>query len=156
MEDDSRAPACDVPREMEFLLFNTAGVHMAVDTDQVEGIIGSEQAGERAISGGALSGLLGMGPAAMAVRSKVILFRDGDETYGIGIDGIDSIIPLKIDDIQTLPELLSSMAGLRPFWGVFPRGDSVVLLIDLFRLKGLISLRSEITKSEDEKHAHSR
>lgn len=138
MAEEVLAQTNDIPREFELLLFLSAGVNMAVDTAQVDGIISSEQAGQREIIVGALSGLLGMGPAAAIARSKVLVFRDGDETLGIGIDELDSIVMVKIDAIQPLPDILSHCAGSRLFWGVLPRGNTVVLIIDLIRLKDLI------------------
>lgn len=145
MAEGGLAPHGQVPREIELLLFHSAGVNMAVETSQVDGIISSEQAAQRAIIFGALSGLLGMGGTASPASSKVLIFRDGDETYGIGIDELESIMPANLDAIQPLPDLLSSVAALRPFWGVIPRGNGVVLLIDFFRLKSLISRCLEIT-----------
>lgn len=144
MADENHDRADGIPRKIDLLLFNFAGMNMAVDADQVEGIISSEQAEERTIVVGGLSGLLGMGTTAVVARSKVLLFSDEEETYGLGIDGLDSIEHVNIGAIQPLPVLLSDLAGVRPFWGVIPRGNEVILLIDLFRLKGLLAGRSEI------------
>ena len=144
MADERPTGTRELPQEIDLLLFHAGGVNMAVEAAQVDAIISSEQAEQRAISVGVLSKLLGMGSASSAACSKVLLFRDNDETCGVGISGLDSILPVKIGTIQPLPELLSNVAGLRPFWGAITRGNNVVFLIDLFRLKSLISHRPEI------------
>ena len=145
MADDRPALRGDVPGEIDLLLFRSDDVNMAVDTDQVASIISAELAAQQAIQFEALSGLLGRPGAAAEATSKVLLFRDGEKTLGIGISELDSILSIKTDIIQPLPELLLHGGGLRPFWGVIPRGSAVVLLIDLFRLKGLITRRAETT-----------
>jgi len=145
MADSSPLRSDEIPQEIDFLLFHSAGVHMAVEISQVEGIIGPAQAEQRGISFGMLNRILGTAGAASSARSKVLIFQDGDKTCGIGIDELNSILPIKIETIQPLPELLCSVAGVRPFWGAVPRGNEVVLLIDLFRLKSPISLPAETT-----------
>ena len=142
MQGDRVVLTTDVPQEIDLLLFHAAGVNMAVEAAQVEGIISREQAEQREISVGALSELLGMGSAAAPACPKVLLFRDKGETCGLGISGLDSILPVTIDTIQPLPELLSNVDGLQPFWGAITRGSDVVFLIDLFRLQSLISHRA--------------
>jgi hypothetical protein len=143
MANDHPASTHNAPREIDLLLFHVAGVNMAVCTAQVDSIIGQAQAEQRGISSGMLNEILGMSETISRSSSNILLFRDGEETYGIGIGGLDSILPVKIGMIQLLPEILSCVSGTRPFWGVLPRGNDVVLLMDLYRLKGLISQRAE-------------
>jgi len=143
MADDRPALTNDIPKEIDFLLFRAAGASMAVEAAQVEGIISREQAEQRAIKVGLLGRLLGADGAIVDAPSKVLLFRDGNETYGIGINALDTMVREKIGTLQPLPELLSHVEGLQPFWGVLPRENEVVLLIDLFRLKSLIGNQAE-------------
>ncbi|MGC2061375.1 MAG: chemotaxis protein CheW [Thermodesulfovibrionales bacterium] len=137
MVNDRQGEPCALPVELDFLMFCSAGVSMAVDAIQVDGIMSLEQAEQRGISVRILNEILGMGSVVSPASLKVLLYKDGEETCGVGVDDLDSIVPVPIGAIRLLPEPFLLSAGTRPFWGAVPRGNDVVLLIDLYRLKSL-------------------
>lgn len=122
-------------------MFSSAGVPMAVDATQVEGIMSLAQAEECGIAVVMLGDILGMRCETSPASLKVLLYKEeageGGETYGVGVDRLDSLVPVPIGALRLLPEPLLSHAGPRPFWGAIAQGKHVVLLIDLYRLKGL-------------------
>jgi len=119
-------------------MFSSAGVPMAVDATQVEGIMSLAQAEECGIAVVMLRDILGMRFETSPAFLKVLLYKEeGGETCGVGVDRLDSLIPVPIGALRLLPEPLLSHAGPRPFWGAIAQGKHVVLLIDLYRLKGL-------------------
>ncbi len=131
-----------LPREIDFLVFQAAGVPLAVEASQVTGIVKSLQAAERGISVASLDEILRRsGRAAPAVKD-VLLFCDGEKTWGLGIERLDSIQPVSIETIHLMPALLASSGGSGPFWGALIREDKVVLLIDLHRLITLFPCRA--------------
>ncbi len=145
MVNDGRDETCTLPAEVDFLMFSAAGVRMAVDASQVDGIMSPGQAGEGGIAVRVLSEILGAEQAASPASQKILLYRDGGEACGIGVDSLDSIVPVPTGTIRLFTEPLLSQAGLRPFWGAVPQGKNVVLLIDLYRLKGLKSCKAGAT-----------
>ncbi|MBA4372715.1 MAG: hypothetical protein C0402_07595 [Thermodesulfovibrio sp.] len=138
---DRQAGPEGLPAELDFLMFSSAGVSMAVEAAQVEGILSPEAAELRGISCGLLSEILGMGCETTPASLRVLLYRDQSETCGVGVDRLESIVPLPVAALRLLPELLLSPAGQQPFWGAVVQGEDVILLIDLYRLKGLKSYK---------------
>ncbi|MBI5076112.1 MAG: chemotaxis protein CheW [Nitrospirae bacterium] len=126
-----------LPAEMDLLVFKAAGIPIAIDTVQVDCIISSEQAEQRGISCLALAEVPGMAKEASALSSTVVLHKHEDEVYGIRVDGLETIVAVPVRTIQPIPEPLSYFAGLRIFWGVVLHENTVVLLLDPYRLKGL-------------------
>jgi len=126
---------------MDLLLFRAADIDIAVDTVQVDSILRLEQADQHKGPFCTLNEILGLEQGASSACSSVILFKDGnrEETCGLKVDRLEAIIAVPIRAIQPIPEPLAYFAGPRIFWGVLLRGDRVVLLIDLYRLKGLKS-----------------
>lgn len=143
MANERTGEAGSLPESLDFLMFCSAGVSMAVDASQVAGVVSPGQAGQCGISIGILSEILGMEGVIHPASLKVLLCRDGGDTYGIGVDRLESIVPVPIGAIRLLPAHLLSPAGPRPFWGALPRGKDVVLLVDLYRLRGLGSVPAE-------------
>lgn len=137
MTNDNKAAASALPAEIELLLFNTAGITMAVDTYQIECIMSYKQAEQQGISFCRLNEIPGFADETSPASSTVILCNNGVEAYGLGVDRLDEIISVPIAAIQPMPEPLSNFAGPRLFWGIVPQGDDVILLIDLYRLKSL-------------------
>lgn len=134
-----------LPEEMELLMFNSAGTKMAIDTVQVDCIMSIQRAEQHGIEARPLSEILGLANETSPASSTVILFKNEVETYGLGVDRLDEITAVPIGTIQPIPELLSYFAGPRMFWGVVLRGNEVVLLIDLYRLKGLKPCKAALT-----------
>lgn len=137
MTDAEKVQPCVLPAEMEFLIFSAAGIKMAVDTGQVDCIMGFHQAEQQGVSSFGLSEILGLANETAPEPSTVILYRNGSGVCGLGIDRLDEIASVPIETIQPLPQPLSYFAGPRIFWGVVLRGNDAVLLIDLYRLKSL-------------------
>jgi len=131
-----------LPAEIDLLMFNAAGVKIAVDTVQVGGIMSLEQAGQQGVRSSTLNEILELGKETSAAPSTVIICRDGGEVYGIKVDWLDAIVAVPVKAIQPIPEPLSFFTGPRMFWGVVLHGSDVVLLIDLYRLKGPKSYRA--------------
>ncbi len=145
MIDDRKAETDGLPEEMDLLMFNSAGVTMAIDTVQVDCIMSSEQAEQNGIEALPLNEILGIRKATSPAPSTVILYKNGVEAYGLGVNGLEAIIAVPIGTIQPMPEPLSYFAGTQMFWGLVLRGNKVVLLIDLYRLKGLKSCKAAPT-----------
>jgi hypothetical protein len=145
MMNDGKVEADGLPTEMDLLMFNSAGVIMAVDTVQVDCIKSSEQAEQHGICSRALNEILGLGKEASPAFSTVILYKNGVEVYGLGVDELDAIVTVPTKAIQPIPAPLLYFSGPRLFWGVFLHGNNVVLLIDLYRLKGLKSYKAVAT-----------
>ncbi|MBI5633960.1 MAG: chemotaxis protein CheW [Nitrospirae bacterium] len=125
-----------LPAEIDLLMFNSAGVKIAVDTVQVDGIMSLEQAEQHGVRSSTLNEILEPGIETSSNPSTIIICRDGGEAYGIKVDWLDAIVTVPVKAIQPIPEPLSYFTGPRMFWGAVLRGDDVVLLIDLYRLKG--------------------
>lgn len=136
--------ADNIPTEMDLLMFRAADINMAVDTVQVDSIVRCEQEEQYEGAFCTLNELLGLGKETSSVCSSVILFKNGngEETYGLRVNGLEAIITVPLKAIQPIPEPLAYFAGPRMFWGVLLQGDRVVLLIDLYRLKGLKSYKA--------------
>ena len=136
MMKDKNMGADSLPAEMDLLMFHSAGVRMAVDAGQVDCIMSSEQTEQQGICPGTLNEILGREEETSPAFSTVILYKNGGEAYGLGVDGLDAIIAVPTKAIQPIPKPLSYFAELRLFWGIVLRGNDVVLLVDLYRLKG--------------------
>jgi len=127
-------------------MFRAADISMAIDTMQVDSVVRFEQEDQHESSYSTLNEILGL-EKGISACSSVILFRKGTggETYGLRVDGLEAIITVPLRAIQPIPEPLAYFAGPRMFWGVLLQGDRVVLLIDLYRLKGLKSCEAAAT-----------
>ena len=122
--------------EIELLVFSAAGITMAVDTAQVDCLISSERAELQGIPFVRLNDILSLGIKSPA-GSTVIQYRDKGEAYGLEADDLDEMITTPVMAIQPMPAPLSSFPGSQIFRGAVLRQNTVVLLIDLYRLKGL-------------------
>lgn len=126
-------------------MFHAAGVKMAVETVRVDCIMSGEQAAQQGISSCRLNKVLGSAYETSPEPSTVILYKNGSETCGLGIDGLDEITTVPIRAIQPLPEPLSYFAGPRLFQGIVLHGNDVVLILDLYRLKSLNPCKAVLT-----------
>lgn len=136
--NDRKTEVDGLPAEIDLLMFNSAGLKMAVDTIQVDCIMNSEQAANHNIDIMTLNECLGSENES-SQASTVILYRNGVDLYGLRVEGLDTIITAPIQAIQPIPEPLSYFVKTRLFWGFVLRGNDVILLIDLFRLNCLKS-----------------
>ncbi|MDP2157352.1 MAG: chemotaxis protein CheW [Nitrospirota bacterium] len=130
------------PSEIDLLMFNSTGVTMAVDTGQVDCIMNPEQAEQHGISFFTLNEILGLQKEPAPAASIVMLYKHEGKAYGLGVDRLDAIIAVSTRAIQPIPEPLSYFEGPRLFWGAVLHGNNVVLLVDLYRLKGRKSYKA--------------
>ena len=120
----------DSLKGLSVLIFLSEGVKMAVDTEQIEGIIELEQAAEKQatlmdIHGSPFHYKGGLGDL------RVLLVKDEVISCGIVVEGLQEITFINIESIKLLPSLIESSRRLKTIWGVFMKDADMIFLADL-------------------------
>jgi len=119
---------------LNLLLFSVCGVHFGVDAGQVSGIALYD--GEQADDLFWFHEELGYGAAAATyISPTVVTIRTGCvSSYRVIIDSMEDIIEFSQNDIRLFPSLLEPFALRKGLWGILPRNEIMVLLVDFQRL----------------------
>ena len=118
---------------LHLLLFSAGGVGIGVDADQIAGTATlTDHDGEPPPW---LHEVLGFGDRPVLYREPVILeVGTGDEgRWKVVVDAMEDIITAALDEIRPLPRPVEVRVRDKGLWGVLPRGDRMILLMD-FRL----------------------
>ena len=120
----------DSLKGLSVLIFLSEGIKMAVDTEQIEGIVELEQATEIQAS------LMNIHGAPFHNKEglrdyRVLFLKDEGFSCGIVVEGLQEITFINIDSIKLLPPLLESSRRLKTIWGVFMKDADMVFLADL-------------------------
>jgi chemotaxis signal transduction protein len=120
----------DSLKGLSVLIFLSEGVKMAVDTEQIEGVIELEQAREMQTS---LMNIHGA-PFHNKERlrdSRVLIVKDEVISCGIVVEGLQEITFINIDSIKLMPPLMEFSRRLKTIWGAFMKGADMIFLADL-------------------------
>lgn len=119
---------------IDLLLFSVCGVYFGADAGQVTGIAAYD--GEQADDLFWFHELLEYGDAACTYFSPtVITVRTGGvPSYRVIIDKMEDIVDFSQNDIRLFPELLEPFTLRNGMWGILPRDECMVLLVDFKRL----------------------
>jgi chemotaxis signal transduction protein len=119
---------------LNLLLFSVGGVCFGCDADQVADIAAFNDAD----SGGLVwfHEIVGYGGRAVTYQSPTIItIRTGNASpFRVIIDSMEEITEFNQADINVFPELMEPFALRMGMWGVLPRHNALVLLIDFQRL----------------------
>ena len=67
--------------------------------------------------------------------SKLLLITSSDCLYrAVWVDGIDEFLTVPLECFHTLPIFMQKMGHFPALWGIACHEDSMILLLDLFRL----------------------
>jgi hypothetical protein len=140
------------PRGEEFeclnlVLFSVGGVFFGMDGDQVAGVSDYGTAVEADLLW--FHEAIGYGKRSVEYRAPTIAtIRTGQGPRRVIIDSMENIAEFRTDEIDLLPALLEPFALRRGIWGILPRGDNLVLLVDMDRLLGRKSCEEIETRFE--------
>lgn len=115
---------------LDLLLFSVCGVHFGADAGQVTGIALYD--GEQADDLFWFHEELEYGDSATTYFSPtVVTIRTGRlQSYRVIIDSMEDIAEFSQNDIRLFPALLEPFAIRRGLWGILPRSEIMVLLVD--------------------------
>jgi hypothetical protein len=120
--------------ELELLVFTVAGIIIGVDTEQVAGMISTEQAEEMGMEVSSFHEKISLGGRSVHYRSpKALLIKD-KTPYAIIIELPDDILSVRLDSIRPLPLLLEACTSCPAIWGVAVKQERIILLVDFLRL----------------------
>lgn len=118
-----------VLKGLSVLIFFSDGVKMAVDTEQIEGVIELEQAAEMQMS------LMNIHGAPFNNKEglrdlRVLLVKDEGFSRGIVVERLEEITFINIDSIRLMPPLIECFGRLKAIWGAFMKDDEMIFLAD--------------------------
>lgn len=122
-------------RSLRLLLFSEAGVRFGADADLIESIceLSPDVEMEKIFR---LNEKLKCRHELSADSSLTTLkVRGKKASYLIAVDRIEEIIEIGIDAIRPMPMLVMPYSIKIGIWGVVPRTDGLLLLIDFTRLQ---------------------
>jgi len=125
---------------LNLLLFTVGGVRFGCDSGQVAGI--ADFTGAAAEDLFWLHEELGFQAPVVAYRSPTIVSirTEGERPYRVIIDTMEEIGAFSLRDIRLFPALLEPLALQKGLWGILPRGEKMVFLVD-FQL--LLKMRAK-------------
>ncbi len=121
---------------LNLLLFSVGGVRFGVDAAQISGTTAlADDDDEKPVS---LDELLEFGDRPALCREPVVL--DAASAAGgrlrVVVDGMEDIVAVDAAEIVPLPPAVESRLLDKGIWGVLPRGEQMILLLDFGLLPG--------------------
>jgi chemotaxis signal transduction protein len=131
--DEGCGPACN--DELTLLVFTLGGVRMAVDTAQIYGMAHPEDVEIQGRETLGLHQLISFRGPVSYKATWVLQLKDEAIPYGVMIDQPEEIVPVNLDTLQPLPQLVRAGGGSEAIWGATVRADgTILLLVDLYKL----------------------
>ena len=122
-------------KEIDFMIFRIMGVVLGIDIEQISQIREPDHVWAKNVNIFAFHQKIPFRGKKVLYKSPKILFiKDKWPASGIIIDQPEEIIRIKTGSIQPLPLLIKRFNRSTPIWGAVPKGEEIVLLIDLCRL----------------------
>jgi len=122
-------------KEIDLIIFKIMGVVLGIDIEQISQIREPDHVEAEDVNIFAFHQKIPFRENKVLYKSPKILFiKDEWPASGIIIDQPEEIISIKTGSIQPLPQLIKKFNRSTPIWGVVPRGEEIILLIDLCRL----------------------
>ncbi|HAM52744.1 MAG TPA: hypothetical protein DCP92_19375 [Nitrospiraceae bacterium] len=120
--------------DLEVLVFTVAGIIIGVDTEQIDGMISTEQAEEMGIEVSRFHEKISLRERSVHYRSpKALLIKD-EAPYAVIIELPDDILSVRLDSISPLPRLLGACTSCKAIWGVTVNEERIIFLVDFLRL----------------------
>ena len=123
------------PDELTLLVFTVGGVRMAVDAAQVDGMAHPDDV---EIQGRETRGFHQIISFRYPVYYKapwVLKVKGEAMPYGVMIDQPDEIVPVNLEALQPLPDIIGASGASEAIWGAMVRADgTILLLVDLYKL----------------------
>lgn len=133
---DRDQDARDRTQILHFVVFELGGQPYGIDVEQVEAIVEGEcceglwsYEGQE-IPVHCLTARVGL-EQPPEPPSHVLVSWGDEGMQGFLVDAPRNIVPLPVDDIFSLPDLIRQVMGVTPLWGVGRSADGLFLLVDL-------------------------
>lgn len=138
---------------MDLLIFRERGYRLGLDAIQIEEILRVQELDlQRDISGSICSfyrdgvevpvvemaAYIGLERSKEDEYSKLLLVNVEQSTWGFLIGEPEDIVPVAVEDIELLPDLIKPMIKGSGIWGVVRGEGEMVVLIDLVEAVGKI------------------
>lgn len=130
--------------ELELLMFNVGGVHLAAPLEKVAGILtdfgtalpDGQDGGSIFYQGRRIpllraENIFSVGAATRPLPGAIVVFRYGNGLYAVAVDSAEDVLRITPGDrLYRFPPTEPGWQGVRRPWGFIELGDVPILLVD--------------------------
>lgn len=126
----------DNHRNELFIVFSQADMRIGIEASQVSAIVKIDSLPDSRMPISKIDQMILPSTSEMIYHAPVVLIPSSPQRYrAIVIDRIEDIIPIPIRLIRPLPRIMSfTSKGALIYWGIALWQDSIIFLVDIFKL----------------------